>query len=158
MGRIAPAVFLCLLSSQMWSAPPRTNQVEAGEHLIAVVPMVGSGTVDDPKRPMFAPARQDVATAIANRQAPMILQSHFVMADDGVSAIVEFVASNRIALKSILAAAATGTIKIYDPAHNTVADVNFALQKIKKGFNLYQFHSPASTAVFAAQQQAGAAQ
>jgi hypothetical protein len=141
----------------MSGAPPRTNQLEAGEHLIAVVPMVGSGTIDDPKRPMFAPARQDIATATAAGQAPTILQSHFVMADDGVSAIVEFVAPNRKALKTILSAAAAGSIKIYDPAHNSVAEVNSALQKIKKGFNLYQFHSPASAA-FAAQQQTGAAQ
>ena len=64
-GLIAPALFVCLFSSYLWSAPPRTNQVEAGEHLIAVVPMAGSGTLDDPRRPMFAPARQDIATAIA---------------------------------------------------------------------------------------------
>jgi hypothetical protein len=80
----------------MWGAPPRTNPFEAGEHLIAVVPMVGSGTIDDPKRPMFAPAMKDIATAAANGHAPMILQSHFVVADDGVSAIVEFVAPNRV--------------------------------------------------------------
>ncbi|HEX4230369.1 MAG TPA: hypothetical protein VHZ07_16960 [Bryobacteraceae bacterium] len=73
-GLIVPALFVCLFSGLTWSAPPRTNQFEAGEHIIAVVPMVGSGTIDDPKRPMFAPARQDIAAAIANRQAPMILQ------------------------------------------------------------------------------------
>jgi hypothetical protein len=118
--------------------------------------MIGSGTIDDPKRPMFAPARQDIATAVANHQAPAILQSHFVIADDGVTAIVEFVAPNRTALKPILAAAAAASIKIYDPAHISVAAVNAALQKIKRGFNLYQFHSPISAA-FAAQ-QTGAAQ
>jgi hypothetical protein len=119
--------------------------------------MVGSGTIDDPKRPMFAPARHDIATAVANHQAPAILQSHFVMADDGVTAIVEFVAPSRTALKPILAAATAGGIKVYDPAHTSVAAVNAALQKIKNGFNLYQFHSPMSAA-FAAQQQTGAAQ
>lgn len=84
-GLIVPAVLLCLFSHQLWGAPPRTNPLEAGEHLIAVVPMVGSGTIDDPKRPMFAPARQDIATAVANHQSPAILQSHFVMTDDGVT-------------------------------------------------------------------------
>jgi hypothetical protein len=156
-GLIVPAVFFCLFSGQIRGAPPRTNPLEAGEHLIAVVPMVGLGTIDNPKRPMFALAGKDIAAAIANHQSPAISQSHFVMADDGVSAIVEFVAPNRVAFKPILAAAA-GTIKVYDPTQISVAALNAALQKIKSGFNLYQFHSPMTAAAFAAQQQAGAAQ
>ena len=84
----------------------------------------------------------------------MILQSHFVMADDGASAIVEFVALKPIGLKSILASGAAGTIKVYDPAQISVAALDAALQKIKSGFNLYQFHSPVS-APLDAQQQTG---
>ena len=157
-GLITPAVLFCLFSYHTWAAPARTNPYEAGEHLIAVVPMVGSGTNDDPKRPMFALASKDIASAMANHQAPEILQSHFIMADDGVHAIVEFVAPNRAALKQILAAASAGTITVYDPLQTSAAALTTALQKIKAGFNFYQFHSAVSAAAFAAQQKVGAAQ
>src|ERR1700679_4023899 len=64
--------------------------------VICVVPMIGSGTAVDPKRPKYAPAPGSVSP-------DGITGFTQVPTDDGKSAIVEFVARKRSALQAILA-------------------------------------------------------
>ena len=64
------------------------------ERLIAIVPMVGSGTLNDPKRPLFAPLTPDPKG---------ILSYSYELTDDKKFAIVEFVALNSKAFAPILA-------------------------------------------------------
>ena len=45
---------VCLIAASAWTAP-RPDVGAIYERLICVVPMVGSGTVEDPIRPMFTP-------------------------------------------------------------------------------------------------------
>src|ERR1700683_1824305 len=59
--------------------------------LYAIVPMVGSGTWDDPRRPMFAPIPQQ--TTPGTRTG--IIAFNHVESDDGNSALIEIVAANR---------------------------------------------------------------
>src|ERR1700691_4465124 len=72
--------------------------------VICVVPMIGSGTAADPKRPLYAPAP---GIALPNG----IIGFTQVPSDDGKSAIVEFVARNRSAFHAILA---DSSITVYE--------------------------------------------
>jgi len=104
----ALSLSLCLFACPMWGA--KRNGSDPGEHLIAVVPLIGAGTPDDPLRPMFIPKPNDVSTALAAGQAPQLISHHYVIADDGKTAIVEFVAARHIFLKAILDAGSAGSI------------------------------------------------
>ena len=65
----------------------------------AVLPLVGTGTITDPKRPMFAP----LPSAVSPASRTGILGYSFQLSDDGQFALVEFVAAQRSAFKDILA-------------------------------------------------------
>jgi hypothetical protein len=97
--------------------------------VICVVPMIGSGTAADPKRPEYAPAPGSASPdgIIGYTQVPT---------DDGKFAIVEFVARKRSALQSILA---DTTITTYEKGTQSASAIESALQKLKKGFSLVQF-------------------
>ncbi len=97
--------------------------------LLTVVPMSGSGTHDDPKRPMSRPdasSRQDI---IAFTQLP---------SDDKKFAIVEFVAADRAAFKNILA---DTSLRIFEKGKDSDSDdvIEAFLQKYRKGFKLQGF-------------------
>ena len=64
--------------------------------VICVVPMIGSGTAADPRRPQYAPAP---GSALPDG----IIGFTQVPTDDGKFAIVEFVAQDRKAFQAILA-------------------------------------------------------
>jgi hypothetical protein len=100
-------------------------------HIITVVPFTGKGTYDDPKRPMYLPAK----AAVANSRSG-ILGFTFLPSDDGKFAIVEYVAADRTALKPILA---DGTLTVYEKGVAKKADVEAAMKKYKKNFSLDHF-------------------
>ncbi len=60
--------------------------------------MVGAGTWEDPRRPMFAPVRGK-----ADPGSEGLLGYGYQVSDDGSVALVEFVARDRAAFKKILA-------------------------------------------------------
>jgi hypothetical protein len=97
--------------------------------VICVVPMIGSGTAADPKRPKYAPAP---GSALANG----IIGFTQTPSDDGKSAIVEFVARNRSAFAAIFA---DTSITVYEKGSQSGSAVETALQQVKKSFNLVQF-------------------
>jgi hypothetical protein len=82
------------------------------ERVVAVVPLVGKGTLDDPIRPMFAPsgglptaellkasvgARELSPAEAEKKRKAEILAYTWVPSDDKKSAIVEFVARDQAA-------------------------------------------------------------
>jgi hypothetical protein len=97
--------------------------------VICVVPMIGSGTAADPKRPQYAPAPGSYSPdgIVAFTQVPT---------DNGKFAIVEFVARKRSALQAILA---DTTITAYEKGTQSASAIETALQALKKGFSLVQF-------------------
>jgi hypothetical protein len=97
--------------------------------VIAVVPMIGSGTAADPRRPQYAPAP---GAAAPNG----IIGFTQVLTDDGKSAIVEFVARTGTALLPILA---DTTITAYEKGSQPGSAIEAALQVRKKGFSLVNF-------------------
>ena len=97
--------------------------------VIAVVPMIGSGTAADPRRPEYAPAP-------GNSSPDGIIGFTQVPSDDGKFAIVEFVARTRKALLPILSDTTTTT---YEKGSQSGSAIEGALQAVKKGFSLVQF-------------------
>ena len=68
------------------------------ERVLAIVPLIGAGTLDDPIRPEYAPA----PSAINPTSRTGILGYIHVLSDDGKSALVEYVARDRSAFNAIL--------------------------------------------------------
>jgi len=106
----------------------------------AIVPMIGSGTWDDPKRPMFAPVPQQMTPG--NRTG--IIAFNHVESDDGNFALIEIVAATRPQLAQITGqmtsqlTGATG-FQIFDRSTNSIATVQTAFQTLKKNFDITKF-------------------
>jgi hypothetical protein len=130
--RIAVAV-VCLAGST-WSAlaQPRVDPRNMYERVMAIVPMVGRGTFDDPKRPMYAPAPSE--TSPTTRTG--ILGFNYVASDDGRFALVEFVAADRTAFRNLLA---DPFIVKFLQGRDKRSDVEAAFKALKKDFDLDKF-------------------
>ena len=103
-------------------------------------PMIGSGTWDDPKRPMFAPRPQDMTP---ESRTGIIAYNH-VESDDGNFALVEIVTVDRphLALIAGPIAAQLSTIaglQLFDRSTNSQATVQSAFQALKKNFDITKF-------------------
>jgi hypothetical protein len=70
------------------------------ESVVAVVPMVGFGSREDPKRPMFVPWPYDPV------QHSWLRSMTFELSDDGKYAVVEFIVQDRKFLKPLFDARA----------------------------------------------------
>jgi len=99
---VALSVFAATLFGQR-SVPPEFMY----HRVYAVVPLVGSGTPDDPKRPMLVPSNSPSSqTQWQPNERPDLLGYHMQVSDDGKFALVEFVFQNPVAYHSFLAKAA----------------------------------------------------
>jgi hypothetical protein len=108
--------------------------------IYAIVPMVGSGTWDDPMRPMFAPVPQQ--TTPGTRTG--IIAFNQVQSDDGNFALMEIVAANRTQLALITAQintqlAAVQGFQLFDRSTTPAATVQSAFQALKKNFDINKF-------------------
>lgn len=110
---------------------PKVDARNSYSRVIAVVPIVGSGTVADPKRPKYTPWPP------AKGQSPtdIIGYSHIVT-DNGQSAIVEFVARNRSAFQAILA---DKSITVFEKGKDKKNDIETALRKVKSDFSFDKY-------------------
>jgi len=95
----------CALSSILLFRPGLRSEKVGGrntdERLLAILPLVGKGTLADPKRPTYAP----LAAAMPRTG---IIAYHYVLSADGNSALVEFVAVHRSVFQTVLAGASQG--------------------------------------------------
>src|SRR5882757_1764405 len=66
--------------------------------ILAVVPIIGTGTADDPRRPLYSP----LPGPQGFKQAQDILGFTSQISDDGKFALIELVGRNRAALSDIL--------------------------------------------------------
>jgi len=106
------------------------------ERILAVVPMTGTGSADNPIRPMYTPLPSAFRAAAASRTHTGILGFTFVLSDDGQHALVEFVAKDRAAFQQILA---DTTIKSFLKGRDTRADIETEFKKYKKDFDFTHF-------------------
>ena len=136
-GAVVPVV--CLLAAVCSAfAQHRVDPGQMYARIYAIVPMVGSGTWDDPRRPMFAPIPQQ--TTPGTRTG--IIAFNHVESDDGNSALIEIVAANRPQLALIVAqirAAATPSVQVFDRSTTPQATVQGAFQLLKKNFDITKF-------------------
>lgn len=122
-------VFSCL---ELVSAQTYVPQANRHERIIAIVPMIGAGTKDDPKRPAYVPTPAEM-----DRTAPGegIIGFTAQISDDGRFAIVEFVARDRAVFKPILADRRT-EVRVFEKGRAQKADIESAFRTHKKDFDL----------------------
>ena len=121
-------------------AQHRVDPFSMYARIYAIVPMIGSGTWDDPKRPMFAPRPQDMTPG---SRTGIIAYNH-VESDDGNFALVEIVTVDRphLALITGPITAQLSTIaglQLFDRSTNSQATVQSAFQALKKNFDITKF-------------------
>jgi hypothetical protein len=114
---------------------PPVSPENAYHHIIAAVPIIGTGRRDDPKRPMYAPMPH--ANAAARSE---ILSFTHVQSDDGKMAIVEFVAADKNALTAIMA---DRSFTVFEKGKHTKAEIETEMRKYKKNFKLDGFGATA---------------
>jgi hypothetical protein len=103
--------------------------------------MVGDGTMNDPRRPMFAPNMGDPMKPVntgAATPAPGILAFQYQLSDDGNYALVEFVGADRKALAEILNSTDV-RVKVFERAKAKKQDIENEFKKYKKDFSLDKY-------------------
>ena len=121
VGMLALALVVC--------AQRRVDPRNSYNRVIALVPLIGSGTAADPKRPKYAPWP-------VSQDPDGILGFVFEPTDDGKSAIVEFVAQNRTAFSVLLA---DKTIQVFQKGSASRPAVESAIKQVRRDFNLDAF-------------------
>lgn len=136
-GTVASVVCLLAIAGSAFSQ----QRVDAGSmyaRIYAIVPMVGSGSPNDPRRPMFAPLPQQMTPGTRTG----IIAFNHVESDDGNSALIEIVAANRPQLALIVgqinAAAVTG-VQVFDRSTTPQSTVQSAFHSFKKNFDITMF-------------------
>ena len=144
---VVPAVCLLAVAGSLLAQ----HSVDPGrmyQRVYAIVPMVGSGTWDDPKRPLGAPAPHQITPGVRTG----IIAFNHVESDDGKYALVEIVAANRQELAAITsplqaqlsqlpATAAVGgvTPQLFDQSTASQSTVETAFKKLKRNFDITKF-------------------
>ena len=108
------------------------------ERLYCVVPMTGTGTWADPKRPLYAPSPAQMNPA---SRTGIIGFTH-VLSDDGQFALVEFVARDAKAFDHILAdinANINTNVKAFRKGQDKREDIEAEFRKHKKDFSFEHF-------------------
>lgn len=128
------AVALVLLFGLLVPASAQVSMTDHSrfEKLLAIVPMIGAGTWDDPKRPMFVPARS------AGTARNQIRNYHYTTSDDGRFALVEFSAVDRAAFAEILASRVPG-VKAFVRGRSTRGEIESEFRRLKPNFDLDKF-------------------
>jgi hypothetical protein len=116
------------------------------ERVVAIVPMIGTGTEDDPRRPMFAPLATEMAAsaddkeavgarpAVGAKRTSRIIAYTSKPSDDGRFALVEFVATDRAALEEILKET-NPDVKVFRLGEQSRKAVLTELRKFRQDFD-----------------------
>jgi hypothetical protein len=145
-----------LFAQQATTAPPgviattqqRVDPTMTYHRVLAIVPLVGSGTAADPKRPMFAPTPQAASnnSQTASLNTPQgtpipkgIIAYQHQLSDDGTLALVEFVATDRSAFAELFAST-DARVQYFEVGKSTQAEIQAAFQQKKAAFSFNTFH------------------
>jgi hypothetical protein len=128
------ALLAIFLGASALLAQHRVDPRNMYERLLCIAPMVGKGTWDDPRRPLFAPAPGEVKP----NDRSGIIAWHFEPSDDGNFALVEFVAVNKAALARLIPTNAPG-VTIFERGKSKREDIEKAFKALKKNFDLDKF-------------------
>lgn len=111
---------------------PRVDPRNTYERVMAVVPIIGTGTAGDFKRPMYAPTLGDMHSNLGTG----IIGFTYVESDDHTLALAEFVARDRTALLPILN---DPSIKAFLKGRDKRADIEKEFKLHKKDFDFEHF-------------------
>lgn len=132
------ALVVCLLAfgSISFAQQRQLGLGQTYERVYAAVPMTGQGTWGDPRRPMFAP----VASQMKSGDRSGVIAFHYVLSDDGKTALVEFVFQDRAALRPVVSSLSVQpSVKTFDRAKDSGAAIEAAFKAFKKDFDLSAF-------------------
>jgi hypothetical protein len=129
---VTKLILLTLLTSTFLSAEPKVDLRSNYERIMVVVPMTGTGSWTDPKRPLFAPA-----TLPPPGTRTGILAYSFQSSDDGQLALVEFVARDKSAFRTLLAD--PRIVKSFQKGKHTRNEIEKEFKKHKKDFDFDRF-------------------
>jgi hypothetical protein len=138
-GSVFAILFLCLLVVPHL-AQQRVSPGHLHERIRCVVPVVGSGTYDDPRRPAFVPPQSDNSaesrspSTESNEKAPLLSYS-YQLSDDGQFALVEFVALDQSAFDEIKAEAARQGFKVFEDGKHRKSEILREFRKYKKDYD-----------------------
>ncbi len=133
MARRLLLLIVCLCAPIL--AQQRVDPRKTHERVLCVVPMVGSGTSDDPLRPQYAPLPTSSGTPASGGG---IIAFTFQVSDDGNFALAEFVALTRDGFKDLLADP-NPSIKVFFKGRDKRSDIEAEFKKHKKNIDLNQF-------------------
>ncbi|MCI0351717.1 MAG: hypothetical protein L0Z53_20040 [Acidobacteriales bacterium] len=117
------------------SAQHRVDARNLHERIWAVVPVIGAGTAEDPKRPAYTPAPPRRGEAPV---ASPIIGYSAQFSEDGEFALVEFVARDRSAFREILADRRPG-VRVFEKGKAQRAEVEAEFRKHKRDFDFDRF-------------------
>ena len=121
LGMLALTLVVC--------AQRRVDPRNTYNRVIGVVPLTGSGTAADPKRPKYAPWP-------VSQDPNGIIGFSFEPTDDGKSAVVEFVAQNKAAFSVLLA---DRTIEVFQKGFASKTVIETAIKQVRRDFSLDTF-------------------
>lgn len=127
-SRYARVLFVAACATAAAFAQQKVHIRNLYERIVCVLPMVGAGTADDPRRPMYAP--------VISRGAPPrdgIIAFTFQESDDGKYALAEFVARDRAAFQHIFD---DKQLKVFEKGKHKKDEIEKELRKFKKNFDL----------------------
>jgi hypothetical protein len=129
------SIALLLLLINTLFAQNRVSPEMMYHRVWAVVPLIGSGKPDDPKRPMFVPSPAEQAAKLRKGDRSGVIGYSMQVSDDGNFALVEFVGATPSDLQGIVNSKATG-VKAFERGKATKAQIEAEFQKYKRGFAL----------------------
>ena len=128
-------VALLLLLINTLFAQNRVSPEMMYHRVWAVVPMIGSGKPDDPKRPMFTPSPAERTAKFKTGDRSGVIGYSMQVSDDGNFALVEFVGATPAELKHIVKSQAAG-VKAFERGTATKAQIEQEFRKYKNSFSL----------------------
>ncbi len=132
---VLPVCFFALIApvtGQQQRVDPRNMY----ERIAAIVPLQGSGSFEDPVRPLYTPLPSALRAAAASRTRAGILGFTYVLSDDGKHALVEFVAKDRAAFQQIMA---DPSVRSFLKGRDKREDIEAEFKKYKKDFDFTHF-------------------
>lgn len=118
---------LLVLGAQSLLSQQHVDSKHLNERVLVIVPLVGAGTYQDPKRPLFAP---DPGEKVDDAEA--LLSFEWTPTDDGQFAIAEFVARDPKILAEIVAD--RRVVKAFIKGKAKKDDIETELKKHRKDF------------------------
>ena len=128
-------VALFVLSLTALFAQNRVSPEMMYHRVWAVVPLIGKGTSDDPRRPMFAPSPAERSAKLKNGDHSGVLSYTMQLSDDRQHALVEFVGATPADLRPIVHSGVPGVVA-FERGRATKDQIEAAFQQYKLGFTL----------------------